>query len=128
MRRLNNVDLPTFGRPTMATMGRLPGDDCAPTLFANDAPRILQSHLGQQIGVAGPVCIDPHEKLKKDSAAQQGFQLFARLSADLLEHSAALADQNTFVGIAALCSRISADKRAKSWKPCWAAESFLSFS
>src|SRR5919106_2224763 len=91
-RRLNNVDLPTFGRPTIATMGRLRGDDCSPTVFANDDPRILQSHFGQQMRILSPVWIDSHEKLKKDSASQQGFQFFARLSADVLKHGAALAD------------------------------------
>src|SRR5262249_40946205 len=50
--------------------------------------------------VLRPAGIDADEKLEKDFAAQNVFQLLARLRADLLQHRAAPADENRLVRFA----------------------------
>src|SRR5258705_12073597 len=99
IRRLKSVDLPTLGRPTIATTGSLPGRAGAFAIFADD-DIISQTHFGQSLRILRPARIDANEEFKKNSATEQALQLLARLLADLFQHAAVLADQNPLVRIA----------------------------
>jgi hypothetical protein len=62
---LNNVDLPTLGRPTIARMGSLR----AGGLLSAADRAISQPHLCQRVKILCPTTIDFDEQFQKNLAA-----------------------------------------------------------
>src|SRR5919106_2956475 len=77
--RLKRVDLPTLGRPTMATVGG------AASLIAE---------LPQAARVAGPVALHPDEELEEDPAAEEALEAGPRGRADRLDALTRLPDDD----------------------------------
>src|SRR5438105_472016 len=105
--RLKSVDFPTFGRPTTATIGRptppLPAGSarsgralkCFVTRTPSRVPHV--AHLRLRLV---PLGRDAHPELQVHLPPHERLDARARGGADLLQHLAALADEDLLVPLA----------------------------
>src|SRR5262245_5860706 len=101
--RLNSVDLPTLGRPTMATSGQLslsPRSDGRGLMVPPPAHSFVAvSQFAQLARVVGPALVDAHEQLQMHRHGQKVRNLLARARADLANHAPALAHHDALVRV-----------------------------
>src|SRR4051794_29479607 len=90
-RRLNSEDLPTFGRPTSATIGRRDSSSGVTSLARARRPTLLAllvAEAGQAFGRLRPLLGHLHVQPQVRGAADELRDLCARRGADVLDHDA----------------------------------------